>query len=116
MPHDDWLFRIEDMLAASASILEFAEGKSYEQFRASPILMKAILPDFAVLGEAAANVPPDVTTRHPQIPWRQMRAMRNVVVHEYGSVRTITIWETIQADLPSRPPKLRAILEAEDHG
>jgi len=113
VPHDEWLFRIEDMIVAAETILDFTKGKSFDDFTSSPMLLHAVLHDFAIIGEAAGHVPDEVTARYPDVPWDQMRAMRDVIVHEYGAVRTITIWETIESDLKPAIDRLRAIIERE---
>jgi uncharacterized protein with HEPN domain len=62
--------------------------------------VKAVVADFAIIGEAARHIPPDVTAAHPEVPWRAIADMRNVVVHAYFSVEPKVLWETIQNDLP----------------
>ena len=42
----------------------------------------------------------DFRARHPAIPWRQIKAMRNIVAHQYGSVDAATTWEIIKGDIP----------------
>jgi uncharacterized protein with HEPN domain len=51
-----------------------------------------------------------VITENPEIPWRDMSDMRNIVVHEYFGVSNKIIWETIQSDLPPLVPLLQKLL------
>jgi uncharacterized protein with HEPN domain len=53
-----------------------------------------------VIGEAAASVPADFQVEHPETPWADMRAMRNVLIHEYFGVSVPIVWDTIARDLP----------------
>ena len=76
--------------------------------------LKAVLADFAIIGEAATHLPPEVTESHPGVPWRSMRAMRNLVIHAYFHVEPVIVWETIQNDLPGLASQIRAILDTED--
>ena len=48
--------------------------------------MKAVLYNLAVIGEAAASLLPDVLTVYPDLPWEDMRAMRDITIHEYFRV------------------------------
>jgi uncharacterized protein with HEPN domain len=57
------------------------------------------------------NIPPEIQSRYPLIPWRLMGGMRNVVTHEYFQVDLSRVWETINNDLPSLVPQLREILD-----
>ena len=63
------------------------------------------------IGEAARHVPSDIRERYPHLPWAQMRGMRNVVIHEYSSVSTRIIWQTLTESLPPLAPMLQEILK-----
>lgn len=115
MPIRDWKFRIEDILEAIDEIALLSEGMTYEQFCADTRTVKALLYDLAVIGEAASRVPQEIRVLHPEIPWREMGGMRNVVIHEYFGVDLHIIWETIQHDLPALSRLLRAILTQSSH-
>jgi uncharacterized protein with HEPN domain len=71
----------------------------------------AVLRNFQVIGEAARHVPKEIQDLHPDIPWSVMIGMRHVLVHDYDTVDTPTLWLTIQQDLPPLLPKLRRLLQ-----
>jgi uncharacterized protein with HEPN domain len=73
---------------------------SFSEFHADDRTIDAVLRNLEVIGEAARHVPPHVTNRYPDIPWDKMRALRNVVAHEYFGVKLSIIWETIERRLP----------------
>jgi uncharacterized protein with HEPN domain len=52
------------------------------------------------IGEAARRVSDECRSEHPEVPWRQMIAQRNVLVHEYGHVRPELVWLTAVRDVP----------------
>ena len=64
-----------------------------------------------IIGEAAVHVPEDICLRHPEVPWYDMRGMRNFVVHEYFRADDSIIWDTVQVDLPPLPDLLNKIIE-----
>jgi uncharacterized protein with HEPN domain len=108
-----WQKRIQDILQSISGIQQRTSGKSLQEIQHDETLTKAILYDFMVIGEAARNIPAEIQSRYPIIPWRVMGDMRNIVAHEYFQIDIETIWETIQQDLPSLIPQLQAILNAE---
>ena len=55
-------------------------------------------------------MPDDIVAAHPELPWAEMRAMRNVVVHEYFGVTLETLWKTASEDLPGLATPLRRLL------
>ena len=113
MPHRDWRIRIHDILAAIKAITEYTRGMDYETFASDQKTIDAVLRNITVIGEAASRIPNDVTVAHPEIPWRDMRDMRNLLVHEYFGVSTQILWDTVQGNLPSLVPSLESVIKLE---
>ncbi len=74
----------------------------------------AVVRNFTIIGEAAIRIPEHVIAENPEIPWRDMSDMRNLIVHEYFGVSNKILWETIQTDLPPLVPLLQKLLESKD--
>jgi uncharacterized protein with HEPN domain len=74
----------------------------------------AVIKNLTVIGEAAGRVPASVVDASPQIPWPRMRAMRNVVVHEYFGIDDDLLWGTVTDDLKPLVPLLATLL-SEQH-
>jgi len=72
---------------------------TYEAFTADRKTVDAVIRNLMVIGEAAGRVPDDVALAHPEIPWKDMRDMRNLVIHEYFGVSDKILWDTLQRDL-----------------
>ncbi len=70
----------------------------------------AVVRNFGIIGEAANHIPPEIQSRFPDIPWSQMRGIRNVLIHEYFGVDEEVLWETVQNDLPALQEKLNRLL------
>ena len=69
-----------------------------------------VLYSLAIIGEAVRVIPPELEASHPDIPWDDVRGMRNIVIHEYFQVNLSIIWQTIQEDLVSLEFSLRQLL------
>jgi uncharacterized protein with HEPN domain len=111
MPHRKWELRIRDILAAIERIMEYTRDLDYENFRSDNKTVDAVVHNFEIIGEAAAHLPEEIVAGNPEIPWQDMRDMRNVLVHEYFGINEKIIWETIQDDLPSLTPQLKNLLD-----
>ena len=111
MPHRDWLFRITDILTATSTVESYVKGMSYEDFIADRKTVDAVIRNLIIIGEAASHVPEEIFLNHPEVPWNDMRAMRNFVVHESFGVSDKILWDTVQTNLPSLIPALSKIEE-----
>lgn len=109
MPSRGFNDRLQDILNEIEEIQLMVTDLSFDQFCSDRRTLKATLYGLAVIGEAAASLLPDVAELYPQIPWRQIRGMRNVTVHEYFQVDLEIIWETIQVDLPDLHAALKEL-------
>ena len=110
MPHRAWEFRVADIVDSIEKILSYTAGMSFEQFRKDSKTIDAVIRNFTIIGEAARHIPDDIVQSHPEIPWREMADLRNIIVHEYFGVSEKIIWETIQTDLPGLLSSLRIIV------
>ncbi len=97
----DYRLYLDDILEAIDKIEKYTEGLSFEQFRTDDKTIDAVIRNFAVIGEAAKQMPAKVrNTYAPDIPWKEMAGMRDKLVHEYFGIRHDIMWETIEVKLP----------------
>ena len=113
MPSRDWKLRIRDILESVAAVESYVAGMTFEAFAGDQRTIDAVVRRFTVIGEAASHVPEEICLRTSKIPWADMRAMRNFVVHEYFGVSDRTLWDTIHVDLPGIVGPLRILLDRE---
>jgi uncharacterized protein with HEPN domain len=108
----NWQQRVEDIISAIMEIREFTGSVKFDEFASNPILMKAVLYNFIIIGEAVRHIPQEIQDLRPDIPWRVMGGMRNIVAHEYFQLDTQRIWETSTNDVPTLIEPLMTLLES----
>ena len=67
----------------------------------------------SVIGEAANRIhkiAPDFEAKHPELPWIEMRGMRNKVIHDYFDIDWPTVWDTVKDDLPLLLKQIKSLL------
>src|SRR6266508_173731 len=101
------------MLAAIASVQRHLAGSSLQQFITDEKTVHAVAYATSIIGEASTQLPPEVCARYPEIPWSDMRRMRNFLIHRYGRLDPVILWETAVNDLPPLTQQLRDMLEQE---
>jgi len=76
-------------------------GNSYENFNSDKIYRNAATMCILQIGELAGRLSSDFTAANPSVPWRSIKAMRNIAAHAYGSMSIPDIWDTITSDIPA---------------
>jgi uncharacterized protein with HEPN domain len=114
MPPRSWQVRIEDILDAIDNIEHYVAGLDFDAFDADRKTVDAVERNLEIIGEATANLPDEVLARWPEVPWRYMKGVRNLLAHEYFGVDVGIIWQTIQEDLPAITPLLHKVLASAD--
>jgi uncharacterized protein with HEPN domain len=92
---------IEDILNAAHAIGRFLNGVDLPAFKANEEKYEAVTRKFEIIGEAARHLSPEFRNATPEIPWRLITAMRNLLIHDYDTVDLDMVWETAQTDLPA---------------
>jgi uncharacterized protein with HEPN domain len=96
-----------DMLDSARTISNFLSGVSFHQYMQNRQLQLAVERALEIIGEAARRVSKGVQDEHPDIPWQNIIAQRNVSAHEYGEIKQELIWKVATV----RIPELMAALE-----
>lgn len=112
MQRRDWRLRIDDILKAIHRIATYTQNMEYADFIEDQRTVDAVVRNFAIIGEAAAHVPQEVCLTFSSIPWADMKAMRNFVVHEYFGVSERILWDTIQDEIPDLQVELCKMKDA----
>lgn len=76
------------------------KGKTFEEMQTDIMCYHAVVYNIMVIGEAANLLTKDFREKHPEVPWRDIVDMRNVLVHGYFTTSALFIWETYKKDLP----------------
>jgi len=106
--------RIEHMIETADSIIQFVSGITEAEYSASMEKQYAVKFAFVMLGEDAALISDAIKTKYPDIPWRDIKGMRNTVAHDYCKTDDHIVWETITKDIaPLRQRLLQIKVELE---
>lgn len=101
---------LRDILNSAIAIRGYLHNVSRAQFEQNTEKQDAVIRRFEIIGEAARHLSPGVRAALPEIPWRLVSAMRNILIHDYDDVDVGTVWETAEHDLPLLIPRLESYL------
>lgn len=98
MPKDEEI--LLDLCQALQKIMVFIENLNQAEFNNDEKTQSSVLYQIVIVGEAINRLSEEFKSQYPQIPFNEIRGMRNRVVHEYNEVDCDIIWEAIQYDIP----------------
>lgn len=89
------------ILEAIEKIERYIEGVGFDDFSDDDMMIDAVVRELEIIGEAARNLSDSFQEKHSGIPWRKLRAMRNVLIHQYFGVNLKVVWDTCKNDMPT---------------
>ena len=98
------------MLDHAREAVEMAGDQTVDDLRANRQLNLALVRLIEIIGEAANRTSEEFRASYPSIPWRDIIAMRNRVIHGYDSVDLKVVWDVIHYDLPTLIEQLNKIV------
>ena len=89
----EFILYLEDMFQSMQRIEEYLGYLDFKKFKMTYIVVDAVVRNFEIIGEASRKIPIDIQEKYPEIPWRKMYGLRNLIAHEYFGIDYEMIWE-----------------------
>jgi uncharacterized protein with HEPN domain len=110
MPRDYEVY-LEDILQAITKIRQYTAGLSPAAFAGDAKTLDAVVRNLEVIGEAAKTIPEAFRSQHPEVEWKKLVGLRNILIHEYFGIDAELIWDIIQNKLATLEEQIRAMLD-----
>lgn len=95
-----WELFLRDMLEAARKVIRYTEERQAATFSADEMAYDATLRNLEILGEAAKKIPDDIRQRFPEVNWRGVAGLRDILAHAYFALDDATLWKIVQTDIP----------------
>ena len=98
------------LLDAIEKVQTFIKDLDYEDFKKDDKTKFAVIRALEIIGEATKHISDEVRVRYPEVPWKEMAGMRDVLAHDYFGVDEETVWLTAKEKIPQLKPSIEKIL------
>ncbi|SRR6266516_3595549 len=102
--------RLHDILEAIERIERYAV-RGRRAFDEDELVQNWITHQLQIIGEAVARITTDLREAHPEVPWRQIIGMRNVLTHGYFEVDLDIVWSVVERDLDKLHSQVKSMLD-----
>jgi uncharacterized protein with HEPN domain len=106
-PHD----YLRHVLDECRFLIAASNGITFNQFIHDPVRQRAFQRSLEIIGEAAKNVPFEFRDRHPELPWKEMAAMRDRLIHGYFGVDDAIVWDVVANHAPPLAEAVARLLD-----
>lgn len=110
MPRDYRLY-LDDILEAIGNVREYVTGLDYEGFARDKKTRDAVVRNLEIIGEAAGRLPESLRSASPEIEWRKIMSLRNILAHEYFGVSLPVVWDVVKNKLQPLETSCRELMK-----
>jgi uncharacterized protein with HEPN domain len=110
----DYRLYMDDIQASTSKILQYTRGMDFASFTQDAKTFDAVVLNLQIIGEAVKNIPDSIKAKYPQVDWRRIAGLRDVIAHGYFGLNEHLLWDIIQNRVPQLAGQIQEILAQGD--
>lgn len=91
---------LDDILQAIKAIETYTKGFDFKKLEQDRLVIDGVVRNLEIIGEAVKHIPVDIKKRHPDIEWKKIAGLRDILAHEYFGIDLKLLWDIIENKLP----------------
>ena len=113
MPRDYRAY-FRDILEAIRKIKRYTENINFKEFADNELIQDGVVRNLEIIGEAVKNIPEDVKRDNPDVEWRKIAGLRDILIHAYFGIDVEVVWDIVKNKVPKLKEKVENILSKLD--
>jgi uncharacterized protein with HEPN domain len=107
----DYKLYLDDILEATKRIEKYTKELTLEKFKKDNLIIDGVVRNLEIIGEAVKNIPTNVKDKHPDIEWKKIAGLRDILAHEYFGIDVDILWDIVDNKLPELKKEIACLLK-----
>ena len=107
----DYKLYLDGILEAATRIEKYTKGLSLKKLKKDDLTIDGVVRNLEIIGEAVKNIPADVKEKHPDIEWKKIAGLRDILAHEYFGIDVDILWDIVENKLPHLKKEISSLLK-----
>ncbi len=104
---------LEDILTSCAKVKRYTQGMTFEDFQRDERTYDAVVRNLQIVGEAVKNIPQEMRAKYPEVEWRKIAGLRDILAHAYFSIEDEIVWDVVESKISPLLEVVEVIIKAE---
>ncbi len=108
----DYTVYLSHILDAIHNIEQYTSGQTKSQFLKAKLVQDGVIRNLEIIGEATKQIPGQIRKKHPQIEWKKIAGMRDILIHDYLGVDLERVWQVLKHRIPELEREAASIIDS----
>lgn len=106
----DYKTFLEDIIDGINKIEKYIKDLNFEEFKNNDLIVDGVIRNLEVIGEAVKQIPEEIRVKYPNVEWKKIAGLRDILIHAYFGIDLETVWDIVKNKLPDLKDKISRML------